>query len=304
MLSVGEVGLVDSNCMSAYERHSQKTGFDVSTATLKVAGAEIPVLGFGTFGMQGPKLQNLLVAALQEGFRHIDTAQIYRNEADVGAAIRMSRVPRSKVFITTKVWVNNYSRTNFMASVDESLRNLQTDYIDLLLAHWPRGGAPIADQVAGLNRAVETGKVRHIGVSNYNADMMRVAGSLSRHPVVTNQVEYHPFLDQSVLLGQIASSKSSLMAYCGMAVGRVFQTRLLKEIAARYDRSVAQVVLRWLVQQQRVVALTRTENLGRVSENVRIFDFVLSDADMTAIANLRVADSRIVNPAQLAPAWD
>jgi 2,5-diketo-D-gluconate reductase B len=279
-------------------------GTDVTSATLSVGGANIPLLGFGTYGMSGPKLQNILVAALQEGFRHIDTAQVYQNESDVGAAIGACGVARSDVFVTTKVWVANYSSSRFMASVDGSLRKLQTDYIDLLLVHWPLGGAPIAEQVEGLNRAANSGKVRHVGVSNYNAGMMRTASALLGHPLVTNQVEYHPFLDQTALLGQVVASESSLMAYCGMAVGRVFQTDLLKEIAARNDRTVAQVVLRWLIQQPRVLALSRTENVARIPENTRIFDFSLSDADMAAITRLRAPGSRIVNPPHLAPVWD
>ena len=276
---------------------------DVTTATLSVGGAKIPLLGFGTYGMSGPKLQNILVAALQEGFRHVDTAQMYQNETDVGTAIRVSGVARSDVFVTTKVWVANYSRSRFMGSVEESLRRLQTDYIDLLLVHWP-GGASIAEQVEGLNQAVNSGKVRHVGVSNYNSALMRTASALLEHPLVTNQVEYHPFLDQTALLGQVVASESSLMAYCGMAVGRVFQTDLLKEIASRNDRTVAQVVLRWLIQQPRVLALSRTENAARIAENTRIFDFSLSEADMAAISRLHAPRSRIVNPPHLAPAWD
>jgi 2,5-diketo-D-gluconate reductase B len=279
-------------------------GIDVSSATLTVGGANIPVLGFGTYGMSGAKLQNVLVAALQHGFRHIDTAQMYQNESDVGAAIRASGVARSDVFVTTKVWVSNYSRDRFMASVDGSLRELRSDYIDLLLVHWPGGGAPMAEQVEGLNRAVNSGKVRHVGVSNYSADMMRAAAALLEHPLVTNQVEYHPFLDQNALLRQVAASESSLMAYCGMAVGRVFQTELLKDIAARHRRSVAQVVLRWLIQQPRVVALSRTQNVERIPDNARVFDFALGAADMAAITRLCTPGTRIVNPPHLAPAWD
>src|ERR1700722_6646421 len=261
-------------------------GADVTSATLAVGGANIPLLGFGTYGMSGAKLQNVLVAALRQGFRHIDTAQMYQNESDVGAAIRDSGVARGDVFVTTKVWVDNYPRDRFMASVDRSLRELRSDYIDLLLVHWPRGGAPLAEQVEGLNRAVNSGKVRHVGVSNYSADMMRAAAALLEHPLVTNQVEYHPFLDQSALLKQVAASESSLMAYCGMAVGRVFRTDLLKDIAARNRRSVAHLVLRWLIQQPRVVALSRTENIERISDNARVFDFALSAADMAEITRL------------------
>jgi 2,5-diketo-D-gluconate reductase B len=287
-----------------YSGGAELAGADVSSATLSVGGANIPLLGFGTYGMSGTRLQNVLVAALREGFRHIDTAQMYGNESDVGAAIRASGVARSDVFVTTKVWVDNYSRDRFMASVDASLGELRSDYIDLLLVHWPRGGAPVAEQVEGLNRAVNSGKVRHVGVSNYSADMMRAATELLEHPLVTNQVEYHPFLEQSALLRQVAASESSLMAYCGMAVGRVFRTDLLKDIAARNRRSVAQVVLRWLIQQPRVVALSRTENIERIPDNTKIFDFALSAADMAAISRLRAPGNRIVDPPHLAPTWD
>jgi 2,5-diketo-D-gluconate reductase B len=286
---------------------SGSTGFegaDVTSATLSVGGANIPVLGFGTYGMSGAKLQNVLVAALHQGFRHIDTAQMYQNESDVGAAIRSSGIARGDVFVTTKVWVGNYSRDRFMASVDASLRELRSDYIDLLLVHWPGGGAPLAEQVEGLNRAVSSGKVRHVGVSNYSADLMRAATALLEHPLVTNQVEYHPFLDQTTLLRQVAASESSLMAYCGMAVGRVFRTDLLEDIAARHRRSVAQVVLRWLIQQPRVVALSRTQNIERIPDNARVFDFALGAADMAAITRLRSPGNRIVDPPHLAPVWD
>lgn len=280
------------------------SGKDAATATVNAGGAKIPVLGFGTYGMSGSQLQNVLVAALQRGFRHIDTAQMYQNEADVGVAIRASGVPRDAIFVTTKVWVGNYIRQRFMASVDESLRRLQTNYIDLLLVHWPCGGAPLEDQIEGLNRAVDSGKVRYIGVSNYNVAMMRAAAALSTRPLVTNQVEYHPFLDQTAVLQQVASGGSSLMAYCGMAVGRVFETQLLKDMAARHGRSVAQIVLRWLIQQPNVVALSRTEKIERLPQNTDIFDFALSDDDMAAIGTLKSPGSRIVNPSHLAPAWD
>ena len=275
-----------------------------ATATLKTGGASIPLLGFGTYGMSGALLQNVLVAALQQGFRHIDTAQMYQNEADVGAAIRSSGVSRNAVFVTTKVWVGNYSRERFMTSVDESLRNLRTDYVDLLLVHWPRGGARIEAQIEGLNRAMDSGKVRHIGVSNYNAAMMRAATAMSIRPLVTNQVEYHPFLEQSAVLKEVASSRSSLMAYCGMAVGRVFETPLLKDIAAQHRRSIAQIVLRWLIQQPNVLALSRTEKVERLPQNADVFDFTLTGDEMTSISNLKRPGSRIVNPPQLAPDWD
>ena len=151
---------------------------------------------------------------------------------------------------------------------------------------------------------MESGRARHIGVSNYNSEMFRAAAALSQYLLVTNQVEYHPFLGQSAVLAQAAASDSSLMAYCGMAVGRVFKTEMLTQIAARYQRSVAQVVLRWLIQQPRVAPLSRTENIERVRSNTEIFDFALDDEDMAAISSLRSPGSRIVDPQHLAPDWD
>src|ERR1700743_2607638 len=128
---------------------------EIATATLAIGNAHIPLLGFGTYGMVGPKLQQVLVSALHHGFRHIDTAQMYENEAVVGAAIRAAGIPRRDVFVTTKVWVSNYPQARFSASVDESLQRLQSDYIDLLLVHWPRGGVSIEEQIEGLNRVVD-----------------------------------------------------------------------------------------------------------------------------------------------------
>ncbi len=276
----------------------------IASETLAVGGAQLPRIGFGTYGMAGPRLQQILVAALHHGFRHIDTAQMYRNEADVGAAIRASGIARHDIFVTTKVWVSNYPAERFAASVDQSLLNLQSDHIDLLLVHWPRGSVSIAEQIEGLNRAVEAGKVRHIGVSNFNAGMMQTAIALSRFPIVTNQVEYHPFLDQRVLLKAVDAGATSLMAYCGMALGRVFESQVLQEIAARNKRTVAQVVLRWLIQQPHVVALSRTEKVERIADNASIFDFELPEQDMQAIAAMGNPGSRIVNPPHLAPEWD
>ena len=285
--------------MSTEENNSQ-----IATETLAVGEARIPRLGFGTHGMSGSGLQKILVSALQAGFRHIDTAQMYQNEADVGEAIRKSGVARNDIFVTTKVWVANYSRSRFMGSVDESLRHLRSDYIDLLLVHWPRGGVGIDEQIEGLSKAVDAGKVRHIGVSNFNAGMLRASIKLSKHPIVTNQVEYHPFLNQNVLVREVNARNTSLMAYCGMAVGRVFGDPVLKEIAQRNGRTIAQIVLRWLIQQPNVVALSRTEKAERIPDNSRIFDFELSSEDMDAIGKLHRPNSRIVNPPHLAPAWD
>ena len=185
-------------------------------------GASLPALGFGTYGMARPDMLRMIPAALKAGFRHIDTAQIYRNEAEVGECVAASGLPRQDVFLTTKVWVANYSERTFALSVDDSLRKLSTDYIDLLLLHWPSATVPLEEQIAGLNAAVQKGKVRHIGISNFNRTQMAEAVRLSSAPIVTNQFEYHPYLNQAVLIEACQRLGVAMTAYCGMAVGRVF----------------------------------------------------------------------------------
>ena len=271
---------------------------------VRANGAKIPAIGFGTYGMERAEMLRMIPAVLNGGFRHIDTAQIYRNEAEVGECTVSSGVPRSELFITTKVWVANYPTSRFVASVDQSLRDLQTDYIDLLLLHWPHDGVPLAEQIGLLNETVRSGKVRHIGVSNFNRRLLEQAIGLSAAPLVTNQFEYHPYLSQSLLAGATRRAGLAVTAYCAMAVGRVLGDPTLAEIAASHGRSIPQVVLRWLVQQGGVVALSRTTNPSRVAENVTIFDFELGEDEMAAIQALAVPDGRIVNPPGLAPVWD
>ncbi|MBW9066517.1 aldo/keto reductase [Agrobacterium pusense] len=267
-------------------------------------GASIPALGFGTFRIPGPDVLRIVPHALKAGFRHIDTAQIYGNEAEVGEAIAASGVARGEVFLTTKVWVENYRHDAFLASVDESLKKLKTDHVDLLLLHWPNEAVPLAEQIGALNEVRKAGKVRHIGVSNFSTALMAEAVKLSNAPIVTNQIEYHPYIDQDVVIAAAKAAGMLVTGYYGMADGKVFADPVLKEIAAGRGKSVAQVVLRWLVQQQGVVALSKTVSEARVDENLAIFDFELSADEMTAIRALARPDGRIVSPEGLAPVWD
>ena len=272
--------------------------------TVTANGAAIPAIGFGAGGMGGDALIGTLLAGLDVGIRHIDTAQIYRNEAEVGAALAASRTPREDVFLTTKVWVANYAPGAFAASLDESLRRLRSDYADLLLLHWPSPAVPLEAQIEGLNAAVAAGKARHIGVSNFNRALLAEAVRLSDAPIVTNQVEYHPYLSQAPLLEACRRLGVSLTAYCGMAAGRVFGDPVLRNIAQWRNRTVAQVVLRWLIQQPGVAALSRTTRPTRIRGNLGALDLKLSDEEMAAIHALARADGRIVNPRGLAPVWD
>ncbi|WP_257624667.1 aldo/keto reductase [Variovorax boronicumulans] len=272
--------------------------------TVDRCGARIPALGYGTYGMGRADMMRMLPAALKVGFRHVDTAQVYRNEAEVGECIEASGLARAEVFITTKVWVANYPDRQFAASVDESLKKLRTDYIDLLLLHWPNDTVPLSEQIGALNAVARAGKVRHIGVSNFNRALMAQATTLSDLPLVVNQFEYHPYLDQTLMLDAARDAGLAVMAYCGMAVGRVLSDPVLAAIAAAQGRSIAQVVLRWLIQQDGVVALSRTTHKARLAENLAVFDFELGAPEMAAIHALAQPGSRIVSPPGLAPVWD
>jgi diketogulonate reductase-like aldo/keto reductase len=254
--------------------------------------------------MRGAKLKSLLIHAIRAGFRHIDTAQVYRNEDAVGEGVQSSGIPRDDVFITTKVWVENYTQVRFDRSVDGSLKALRTDYIDLLMLHWPSSAVPLEEQIARLNALVHAGKVLSIGVSNFNRSLLQRAVELSDIPLATNQFEYHPYLNQASLVTATRQAGMAVTAYCAMAVGRVFSEPALQRIAQQYGKSVSQIVLRWLVQQKDVIALSRTEREERIRENLNIFDFSLEEGDMNAIFRLAQQGSRIVDPPGFAPPWD
>lgn len=272
--------------------------------TVSANGAHIPALGFGTFRMPDEDVHRVLPQALKLGFRHVDTAQIYKNEAAVGDVLDSSGIPRDEIFLTTKVWIDRVGHDAFIASVDESLAKLKTDYVDLLLLHWPQSEMPLADRMGALNALRDAGKVRDIGVSNFSTALMAEAVSLSDAPVVTNQVEFHPYLDQTKVIEEAAKTGMSVTAYYLMADGKVPQDAVLKDIGAKHGKSAAQVTLRWAVQQDDVIALSKTATESRIQENLAIFDFALSEEEMAAIHALARPDGRILNPGHLAPKWD
>jgi diketogulonate reductase-like aldo/keto reductase len=272
--------------------------------TINANGAHIPQLGFGTFRMPEQEVLSILPKALAAGFTHVDTAQIYENEAAVGTAIRQSGVARESIFLTTKVWVANYAKGSFAASVEESLRKLKTDHVDLLLLHWPNDAVPLEVQIAELNAVRDRGLTKHIGVSNFNTALIAEAVRLSAAPLATNQVEYHPYLDQAKVRDAAEAHGMALTAYFAMADGKVPNEPLLREIGLAHGKSAAQVALRWLIQQPGVVALTKTASENRLAENLALFDFALTPGDMARIHALARPDGRIVSPDGLAPIWD
>ncbi|CDZ61030.1 aldo/keto reductase [Neorhizobium galegae] len=272
--------------------------------TVSANGANIPALGFGTFRMPDEDVARVLPEALKLGFRHVDTAQIYKNEAAVGDALSKSGIPRADIFLTTKVWVDRVGHAAFIASVDESLAKLKTDYVDLLLLHWPQSEMPLADRMGALNALKKAGKVKNIGVSNFSVALIAEAVKLSDAPLATNQVEYHPYLDQTKVLAEVARHGMSLTAYYLMANGAVPGDAVLEDIGAKHGKTAAQVTLRWAIQQKDVIALSKTATVSRLAENFDVFDFALSEDEMQAIHALAKPTGRIVSPGHLAPEWD
>ena len=274
-----------------------------SLAFSQEAGA-VPALGFGTSPLTGGLSSETVIAALKAGYRHIDTARKYGTEPAVGEAMRASGVPRQDIFLTTKVSHENLRADDFARSVDESLAALKVDYVDLLLVHWPKPAIALAETMPALAKAKRQGLARHIGVANFNIGLLDQAVELCPEPLVVLQAEYHPYLDQSKLMAVVRRHKLVFIAYCPLGRGRLFSDPVLAELAAKRGRSIAQVALRWLMQQD-VAAIPFSSQPQRIADNFNVFDFALSDDEMKRIAALKRPDGRVANPAGRAPGgWD
>lgn len=265
-------------------------------------GARIPALGLGTMTLKGETCVEIVSAALQAGYRHIDTAQMYGNEAEVGQGLAASGVKREDIFLTTKVWHSNLAPGDFERTFEESLKKLDLPSVDLLLIHWPNAAVPLAGTMASLCRAAEDKRARHVGVANFTMPMIEEAVRLATVPLVTNQIEVHPYIDQRKLIDTCRRHGLSITAYCPLARGGVPSDETLKRIGAAHGKSASQVALRWLVQQG-IVPIPRTSSTARLAENLAVFDFTLSDAEMAEIAALRKPNGRLVSPPH-APKWD
>jgi len=251
-----------------------------------VGDAEIPVLGLGTWPMRGRSCTSSVAEALALGYRHIDTAQMYGNEAEVGAGVRASGVPRDQVFITTKVERENASARRMPKSVEDSVRKLGIGPIDLLLIHWPNYRVPVAETMECLSEMKRRGLARHIGVSNYSVELVDEAVRTSPEPIVANQIEYHPFIDRSDVVDADRRHGLATVAYSPIARGRVAGNRVLEEIAAAHGKTAVQVTLRWLIQQPEVIAIPKSSRSDRLRENLAIFDFSLSEDEVAQIFDL------------------
>jgi diketogulonate reductase-like aldo/keto reductase len=251
-----------------------------------VHGERVPAIGLGTYQLRGRDGVEAITRALDVGYRHLDTAELYENETIVGRAVGESAVAREDVFLTTKVWKTNLAREDVLASGRRSAEKLGVDTIDLLLIHAPGRSVPISETVEAMNDLQAEGTVRHVGVSNFSVDQLRKAMAASDTPVLTNQVEYHPYEDRSELLEFCIENDVLLTAYSPLAKGRPARDETLAAIGERYGKSAAQVALRWLVQQPSVVAIPKASRKGHLRENLDVFDFSLTDAEMERITEL------------------
>jgi len=265
-------------------------------------GARIPAIGLGTWELRGRSCARLVEQALKLGYRHIDTAQVYENEREVGEGLRASGVKRDDVFVTTKVWTTHFAPNDLERSTKESLARLRLSEVDLLLLHWPNPQVPLAETLGALARVRKLGMSRHIGVSNFTVALIEQAVRLCEEPLACDQVEYHPYLDQAKVLEACARHGMAVVAYSPVAKGRVKNDQALARIGHAHGKSAAQVCLGWLVQQN-VPAIPRTSKIERLSENIDIFDFELSDEEMRMVFQMGTAKGRLTDYG-FAPKWD
>ena len=259
----------------------------------------IPLLGLGTWDLRGVECVRSVREALDIGYRHVDTAQMYENEREVGRGLSESGVDREQLFVTTKLWLENLTRSAVPSSFERSLKRLTMEYVDLLLIHWPNADVPLEETLEAMNRLRESGKARAIGVSNFPTALWKRA--LDMAPVPVNQVEFHPFLDQGALMGFARERELQLVAYTPIAKGKVAEEAAIVAVARARERTPTQVALRWLVQQG-VSAIPKSSRRGHLEENFHIFDFTLSDEEMERISALG-RGLRLVDPGW-ATDWD
>jgi diketogulonate reductase-like aldo/keto reductase len=267
-------------------------------------GARIPLLGLGTWELRGRTCARIVEQALRLGYRHLDTAQIYENEREVGEGLRASGIRRDDVFVTTKIWPSHFAPRDLERSAKECLVRLRLSEVDLLLLHWPNPNIPLSETLGALCKVKRDGLARHIGVSNFTVAMIEEATALSSEPLTCNQVEVHPFLDQTKVIDACRAHGLAVVAYSPIARGEAARDAVLGEIGKVHGKSAAQVCLRFLVQQD-IVVIPRTAKIERLSTNAAIFDFALSDEEMARIRALAHPHGRVVNYSYSgSPRWD
>jgi diketogulonate reductase-like aldo/keto reductase len=265
-------------------------------------GARIPAIGLGTMTLKGETCVNAVSAALRMGYRHLDTAWFYGNEKENGEGLRASGIPRDQVFICTKVRETHLTPDDFAKIVDESLGNLKLPFVDLLLIHWNNPNVPFKVSIGALNKAKRDGKTKHIGVANFTSSMLDEAWAVTSEPLVCNQIEMHPFINQDKVLAACKKHGMAVVGYVPIARGKASGSEVLERIGKAHGKSSAQVSLRYLVQQA-IIPIPRSSNPEHLKANLDVFDWKLSDAEMAELKKLNAANMRVVNPPH-APTWD
>lgn len=265
-------------------------------------GARIPMIGLGTMTLKEDVCVQAVKTALQLGYRHLDTAASYGNERENGEGLRASGIKREDVFICTKVRQDNLLPENFNKSLDQSLTYLGLPYVDLLLIHWNNKDIPLKTSVAALCAAKKDGRAKHVGVANFTTTMLDEAWAVTSEPLVCNQIEVHPFINQDKVLAASKKHGMAVVAYVPIARGKVPGADALERIGKAHGKSAAQVSLRYLVQLG-CCSIPRTANPQHMKENMDVFGFALTDAEMAELKKLNATNMRVVSPPH-APVWD
>ena len=262
---------------------------------LSKSGTDIPSLGLGTWDLKQGECSRVVSEALDLGYRHIDAAAMYENESEVGAGIIDSRVDRAELFLATKIntlsWTPSggqgpqLQNKNIIKSLEKSLVDLKTDYVDLLLIHWPKFETNLGDMLEIMYEIKDSQKAKEIGVANFNSNLLNECINLGFNDIFCNQIEYHPFLSQSKLLETMKGLDIIPVAYCPICRGDVAKDNVIINISEKYSKTPVQIALRWVIQQN-AVAIPKTANSDRLKENSDIYDFNIDQNDMNQIYNL------------------
>lgn len=269
-----------------------------------IGPASIPNLGLGTFQTSPGETREIVAAALAQGYRHIDTAQAYENEAEVGEGIRAASTPRDQIFLTTKILPKDFKAADFRAAAERSLKALNTDYIDLLLLHWPSRDVALSETLPVLDELIAEGKVRFGGVSNFTTTLIDETRGILKAPIAANQVEFHPFLDQSKLIKHLSEHDIPLEAYSPLARGKVMDDATMREIAEAHNTTPAAISVAWLLHKPMTVALPKTAKANRLAGNLAAAEITLAPEEIARIDGLASPDGRLISPEGMAPDWD
>lgn len=277
------------------------------TYNMRTAGkANIPVLGLGTWQSTGQDCVAVVKKALEMGYEHIDTAQAYGNEKEVGQGIKQSGVARDKFFLTTKIFPDDmkFQPEKLVEAAKRSLEDLDTDYVDLLLLHWPDDRVPLSETIPALCELQKQGLTRHIGVSNFNIADIIEAEKYADVPIVVNQVEFHPFIKQNTLQTFLNNHHILLEAYSPLARGDVFDNDIIKEIADKHNVTPAQISLAWILSDKHRVAIPKTSNPDHLQGNLDAIKVALSAEELDKLGSLARSDGRKIEHPDYSPVWD